>query len=79
MILSYDCNKGRVSLSTKKLEPTPGDMIHNPKLVFEKVFLLPFTLLTIMTCIACIFRRCLHFSILIVSVHIRLPSLFPPL
>lgn len=36
MILSYDCNKGRVSLSTKKLEPTPGDMIHNPKLVFEK-------------------------------------------
>ncbi|XP_038906593.1 30S ribosomal protein S1, chloroplastic-like [Benincasa hispida] len=36
MILSYDQNKGRVSLSTKKLEPTPGDMIHNPKLVFEK-------------------------------------------
>nr|GMC69765.1 30S ribosomal protein S1, chloroplastic [Ipomoea batatas] len=26
----------RVSLSTKKLEPTPGDMIRNPTLVFEK-------------------------------------------
>jgi len=25
-----------LSLSTKKLEPTPGDMIRNPKLVFEK-------------------------------------------
>ncbi|KAK8960347.1 hypothetical protein KSP40_PGU000897 [Platanthera guangdongensis] len=36
MILSHDREKGRVSLSTKKLEPTPGDMIHNPKLVFEK-------------------------------------------
>jgi small subunit ribosomal protein S1 len=37
MILSHDRERGRVSLSTKKLEPTPGDMIHNPKLVFEKV------------------------------------------
>lgn len=36
MILSQDRDKGRVSLSTKKLEPTPGDMIRNPKLVFEK-------------------------------------------
>ncbi|MQL79128.1 hypothetical protein Taro_011564 [Colocasia esculenta] len=36
MILSHDSQNGRVSLSTKKLEPTPGDMIHNPKLVFEK-------------------------------------------
>ncbi|KAL6532515.1 ribosomal 40S subunit protein S1B [Orobanche gracilis] len=36
MILSHDRERGRVSLSTKKLEPTPGDMIHNPKLVFEK-------------------------------------------
>ncbi|XP_022138848.1 30S ribosomal protein S1, chloroplastic-like isoform X2 [Momordica charantia] len=36
MILSYDHERGRVSLSTKNLEPTPGDMIHNPKLVFEK-------------------------------------------
>uniref|UniRef100_A0A0R0G0I7 Small ribosomal subunit protein bS1c n=1 Tax=Glycine max TaxID=3847 RepID=A0A0R0G0I7_SOYBN len=36
MILSHDRERGRVSLSTKKLEPTPGDMIRNPKLVFEK-------------------------------------------
>ncbi|XP_078445502.1 ribosomal protein S1 [Wolffia australiana] len=36
MILSHDRERGRVSLSTKKLEPTPGDMIKNPKLVFEK-------------------------------------------
>lgn len=36
MVLSHDRERGRVSLSTKKLEPTPGDMINNPKLVFEK-------------------------------------------
>ncbi|KAI3523821.1 hypothetical protein L1887_02251 [Cichorium endivia] len=36
MVLSHDRERGRVSLSTKKLESTPGDMIHNPKLVFEK-------------------------------------------
>ncbi|QCD80108.1 30S ribosomal protein S1, chloroplastic [Vigna unguiculata] len=36
MILSHDRERGRVSLSTKKLEPTPGDMIRNPKVVFEK-------------------------------------------
>ncbi|KAK7329607.1 hypothetical protein VNO77_23777 [Canavalia gladiata] len=36
MILSHDRERGRLSLSTKKLEPTPGDMIRNPKLVFEK-------------------------------------------
>ncbi|KAK7303641.1 hypothetical protein RJT34_14552 [Clitoria ternatea] len=36
MILSHDRERGRVSLSTKKLEPTPGDMIRDPKLVFEK-------------------------------------------
>lgn len=36
MILSHDRERGRVSLSTKKLEPTPGDMIRNPALVFEK-------------------------------------------
>lgn len=36
MVLSHDRGRGRVSLSTKKLEPTPGDMIRNPKLVFEK-------------------------------------------
>jgi small subunit ribosomal protein S1 len=36
MILSHDRERGRVSLSTKKLEPTPGDMIRNPTLVFDK-------------------------------------------
>ncbi|TVU47272.1 hypothetical protein EJB05_06867, partial [Eragrostis curvula] len=35
MILSHDRERGRVSLSTKKLEPTPGDMIRNPKLADE--------------------------------------------
>lgn len=39
MVLSHDRERGRVSLSTKKLEPTPGDMIRSPKLVFEKVIL----------------------------------------
>lgn len=42
MILSHDRERGRVSLSTKKLEPTPGDMIRNPKLVFEKVIFVEF-------------------------------------
>ena len=37
MVLSFDSERGRVSLSTKKLEPTPGDMLRNPQLVFEKV------------------------------------------
>lgn len=36
MVLTHDRGRGRLSLSTKKLEPTPGDMIRNPKLVFEK-------------------------------------------
>ncbi|KAK9288120.1 hypothetical protein L1049_016568 [Liquidambar formosana] len=36
MILSHNLKKGQVSLCTKKLEPTPGDMIRDPKLVFEK-------------------------------------------
>ncbi|XXG53886.1 hypothetical protein AAC387_Pa03g1904 [Persea americana] len=36
MILSHDRERGRVSPSTKKLEPTRGDMICNPELVFEK-------------------------------------------
>ncbi|CAN1806295.1 30S ribosomal protein S1, chloroplastic [Linum perenne] len=36
MVLSHDRERGRVSLSTKKLEPTPGDMIRNPTIVFEK-------------------------------------------
>eukprot|EP00270_Netrium_digitus_P021753 TRINITY_DN950_c0_g1_i1.p1 TRINITY_DN950_c0_g1~~TRINITY_DN950_c0_g1_i1.p1 ORF type:complete len:445 (+),score=125.47 TRINITY_DN950_c0_g1_i1:61-1335(+) len=36
MILSHDRDRGRLSLSTKKLEPTPGDMLRNPQLVYEK-------------------------------------------
>lgn len=36
MILSLDKDRGRVTLSTKKLEPTPGDMLKDPQLVFEK-------------------------------------------
>ncbi|XP_022723162.1 30S ribosomal protein S1, chloroplastic-like isoform X2 [Durio zibethinus] len=37
MILSHDRERGRVSLSTKKLEPTPGDMIRNPTLVLRRL------------------------------------------
>jgi len=36
MILSQDRERGRVSLSTRKLEPTPGDMVRNPQKVYEK-------------------------------------------
>jgi len=36
LILSQDSERGRLSLSTKKLEPTPGDMLKNPQLVFDK-------------------------------------------
>merc|ERR1712113_57720 len=36
MIIAQDRERGRVSLSTKKLEPTPGDMLRNPQLVYEK-------------------------------------------
>jgi hypothetical protein len=35
MILSMDMDKGRVTLSTKKLEKEPGDMLRDPQLVFE--------------------------------------------
>ncbi|KAL3680055.1 hypothetical protein R1sor_023011 [Riccia sorocarpa] len=35
MVLSQDRDRGRISLSTKKLEPTPGDMLRNPALVYE--------------------------------------------
>lgn len=35
MIMSRDQN-GRVSLSTKRLEPTAGDMLNNPQIVFDK-------------------------------------------
>lgn len=36
MIINQDKEKGRISLSTKTLEPEPGDMIRNPQLVFDK-------------------------------------------
>ncbi len=36
MVLSQDKDRGRVALSTKKLEPTPGDMLRNPSLVYER-------------------------------------------
>ncbi len=36
MILTLDKEKGRVSLSTKKLEPTPGDMVRDPALVYAR-------------------------------------------
>uniref|UniRef100_A0A7R9VUN4 S1 motif domain-containing protein n=1 Tax=Chlamydomonas euryale TaxID=1486919 RepID=A0A7R9VUN4_9CHLO len=36
MVLSMDQQRGRVTLSTKKLEPTPGDMLRDPQLVYEK-------------------------------------------
>lgn len=36
MVLSQEREKGRVSLCTKKLEPTPGDMLRDPALVYEK-------------------------------------------
>ena len=36
LVLTHDRERGRISLSTKKLEPTPGDMLRNPGLVFER-------------------------------------------
>ena len=36
MIIDLDAERGRISLSTKQLEPEPGDMVKNPQLVFEK-------------------------------------------
>ncbi|KAL6757415.1 hypothetical protein V8C86DRAFT_3026176 [Haematococcus lacustris] len=36
MVLSHESDRGRVNLSTRKLEPTPGDMLRDPKLVFDK-------------------------------------------
>ncbi|CAD7697752.1 unnamed protein product [Ostreobium quekettii] len=36
MVLSYDRVRRRVSLSTKKLEATPGDMLKDPALVYSK-------------------------------------------
>jgi len=36
MVLSQDKDRGRISLSTKKLEPSPGDMIRDPQVVYDK-------------------------------------------
>lgn len=36
MVLAVDKEKGRLSLTTKKLEPSPGDMLLNRELVMEK-------------------------------------------
>lgn len=36
MVLSQDQVQGRLALSTKRLEPTHGDMLTNPQLVYEK-------------------------------------------
>jgi small subunit ribosomal protein S1 len=36
MVLQQDKEKGRISLSTKTLEPEPGDFIKDPQLVFDK-------------------------------------------
>ena len=36
MIIDLDAERGRISLSTKALEPEPGDMLTDPQKVFEK-------------------------------------------
>lgn len=36
MVLTQDMEKGRLSLSTRKLEPTPGDMLRDPTKVFAQ-------------------------------------------
>jgi small subunit ribosomal protein S1 len=36
MIIDLDAERGRISLTTKHLEPEPGDMVTNPDLVYEK-------------------------------------------
>jgi small subunit ribosomal protein S1 len=36
MIIDLDADRGRISLSTKQLEPEPGDMLKNRQLVFDK-------------------------------------------
>ena len=35
-IIDLDAERGRISLSTKQLEPEPGDMIKNRDLVYDK-------------------------------------------
>ncbi|KAK4536214.1 hypothetical protein CDCA_CDCA07G2239 [Cyanidium caldarium] len=36
LVISQDKEKGRVSLSTKVLEPEPGDMLRTPQVVYEQ-------------------------------------------
>jgi small subunit ribosomal protein S1 len=36
MIIDLDADRGRISLSTKQLEPEPGAMVKNRELVYEK-------------------------------------------
>ena len=36
MIISQDRERGRLALSTRKLEPTPGDMLKDPAIVFAR-------------------------------------------
>jgi small subunit ribosomal protein S1 len=36
MVLQQDKEKGRISLSTKTLEPEPGDFIRDPQMVFDR-------------------------------------------
>lgn len=36
MIIDLDSERGRISLSTKQLEPEPGDMVRNREVVFDK-------------------------------------------
>jgi small subunit ribosomal protein S1 len=36
MIIDLDAERGRISLSTKALEPEPGDMLTDPQKVFDK-------------------------------------------
>ena len=36
MIIDLDAERGRISLSTKALEPEPGDMLTDPKKVFDR-------------------------------------------
>ena len=38
MILDYDKTNGRIALSTKTLEPEPGDMLRDPQRVFELAY-----------------------------------------
>jgi len=35
MIIDLDAERGRISLSTKALEPEPGDMLTDPQKVFD--------------------------------------------